>query len=270
MLPILIKIGPITIHTYGFLFAIGVLLGIILSTYLAKKEGINKDDFSNLLFYTLLIALLGAKLLLVITNLSFYLKRPSELKFLLTSGGTFYGGLIGGILFAIFYIKKKKLDYRVIGDITGPSIALGHFFGRLGCFSAGCCYGRFAGESPLAVKFPNLHQQTGVPTNTPIYPTQLMEAILNLLNFIILFFIYKKRKFKGQIFLMYIFNYSIIRFIVEYFRGDPDRGYIFGNYTHPFSSLSVPQFISIIGIISVSIFYPIFKRKGEKEKESNS
>lgn len=268
MFPVLIKIGPITIHTYGFLFALGILSGILLSLRLAKKQNLDAKTIADLLFYIILIALLGAKFFLFLTEIKFYLKNPGQLKYLITSGGTFYGGLAFAIIFAIWYIKKHRLSFRVIGDITGPAIALGHFFGRLGCFSAGCCYGRPAGNSFLGIKFSSqyAHTHTGVPLNSAIYPTQLMEAVLNLLNFIILIFVFHRKKFNGQIFVLYIFNYSLIRFVVEYFRGDADRGYLFGGVNHPFTSLSVPQLISIIGIIIAVVLYFIFKKKGVTEK----
>ena len=267
MLPVLIKIGPLTIHTYGFLFAVGVLSGILLSLRLAKKENIDSKIMVDLLFYIILIALLGAKIFLFVTEIKFYLKHPGQIKNLITSGGTFYGGLIFAIIFAIWYIKKHNLNYKKIGDIISPSIALGHFFGRLGCFSAGCCYGRSAIDSFLGITFTNsyAHNHTGVPLNTSIYPTQLMEAILNLLNFVFLLIILKKKKFEGQVFALYILNYSIIRLFIEFFRGDPDRGYIFGGINHPFTSLSVPQLFSIAGIVIALILYRIYKKKGAQK-----
>ncbi len=267
MHPILIKIGPITIYTYGFFFALGILSGFMLSLKLIKREHLDKRKISDLIFYSILIALIGAKLSLFLLEIKYYLKYTSEIKYLLTSGGTFYGGLIFGLFFAFWYIRKHKLNYKAILDISGPSIALGHFFGRLGCFFAGCCFGRPAGDSIIGVIFKNTfaHNHTGVPINISIYPTQLMEAALNLLNFIILLFAFKKKKFEGQIFVMYIFNYSIIRFFVEYFRGDLDRGYIFGGVSHAFTSLSIPQFISIIGIIFSFILYFKFKKKSDKK-----
>ena len=104
-----------------------------------------------------------------------------------------------------------------------------------------------------------------MPLYIPLYPTQLMEAALNLLNFLFLITLYKKRKFKGQVIAVYILNYSVIRFFVEYFRGDPDRGYIFGGMEHPLASLSSPQLISIIGVITALALLKGFKKKGEQE-----
>lgn len=269
MHPILIKIGPITIHTYGFLLALGVLAAIILIQILGKKENLNKEILINLIFYTFLIGLLGAKLFLFITEMKFYLQNPGEIKNLITSAGVFYGGLICGALFAAWYIKKHKLVFRQLADIMSPAVALAHFFGRMGCFSAGCCWGRSAEGCAIAVQFTDSRATTGVPLHTPLYPTQLIEAILNLLNFILLFILYKKRKFTGQIFAVYIFNYSLIRFFLEYFRGDPDRGYVFGGMEQPFTSLSVPQLISIVGFILAIILYRVFKKKAAAEEVKN-
>ncbi len=155
-------------------------------------------------------------------------------------------------MFAVWFIRRHHLSYRQLGDIAAPALALGHFFGRLGCFAAGCCWGREAVHFPLAVTFTSLKANalTGVPLYIPLYPTQLMEAALNLVNFLFLMHLYKKRKFRGQVIALYILNYSVIRFFVEYFRGDPDRGYVFGGMEHPWSSLSSPQLISIIGVIT--------------------
>jgi phosphatidylglycerol---prolipoprotein diacylglyceryl transferase len=262
MHPILVKLGPITIHTYGFMLALGVLSALGLSTWLGKKENLETKTIFDFIFYTLLIGLLGAKLFLFVTDFGYYTRSWSNLKSLLFSGGTFYGGLIFGGLFAIWFLRKHRVNFRVMGDIVGPSMALAHFFGRMGCFFAGCCWGREADSCSIAVQFTSSQTTTGVPHHIPLYPTQLMEAGLNLLNFLFLILFYRKKKFAGQIFVLYIFNYSIIRFFVEFFRGDFDRGYIFGGMAHPFTSLSVPQLISILGVIIAIILYIRF-RKGK-------
>jgi len=267
MHPILIQIGPLTIASYGFLFAFGVLLGVLLCFRLAKKENLDLAVFADFVFYVMLLSLLGAKLWLLATNIGYYLKFPGEIKYLLTSGGTFYGGLIFGAVFAVWFIRRHRLSYRQLGDIAAPALALGHFFGRLGCFAAGCCWGREAAHFPLAVTFSSLkaNELTGVPLYIPLYPTQLLEAALNLGNFLFLMALYRKRKFKGQVIAVYILNYSLIRFAIEYFRGDPDRGYIFGGMDHPLTSLSSPQLISIAGFVTALLLLRGFKKKGERE-----
>ncbi|MCP4153778.1 MAG: prolipoprotein diacylglyceryl transferase [bacterium] len=263
MHPILIKIGPFTIHMYGFMLALGVLAAIGLSTWLAKKNGLDHKLLADFYFFTILLGLLGAKIFLFVTELDYYLEVPSRMKDLLTSGGTFYGGLIFGALFAAWFIRKHNLNFRKMGDIIGPAIALAHFFGRMGCFFAGCCWGRDAHGCPIGVEFTNPQATTGVPQHQSLFPTQLTEAILNLMNFALLMVFLKKKKFDGQIFVMYIFNYSLIRFFMEYFRGDDDRGYIFGGYDHSFTSFSVPQLISVIGVIVAFVLYKNFKKKGD-------
>ena len=141
MHPILVKIGPVTIHTYGFMLAIGVLCAIGLSTRLAKKEKLETKIIFDFIFYTLLIGLVGAKLFLLVTDFGFYTRSFSNFKSLLFSGGTFFGGLIFGVLFAAWFLRKHKMNFKVVADIIAPAVALAHFFGRMGCFFAGCCWG---------------------------------------------------------------------------------------------------------------------------------
>jgi len=270
MFPVLLKIGPITIPTYGFLLATGVLIAIILSIHFAKKKELDIKVFSDFMFYTLISGLLGSKLFLVLQNTDFYFSSLKNFKNILFEGGVFYGGIIFGGLFALWFIRKHKLNFKIIGDIVAPTIALGHFFGRLGCYSAGCCYGAVTKTCKIAVTFPKTN--TLIPHADqllPRYPVQLFEAFLNLANFIVLFSIYKykKNKFDGQIFILYIFNYSVIRFFVEYFRGDADRGYLIGGLSHPLSSISTSQFISIVGfILSIVLFIITKKKSGKKNK----
>lgn len=266
MHPILVKIGPVTIHTYGFLLALGVVCGIGLSLILAKKENLDKKVLADFLFYAILVGLVGAKVWYFFTEFGYYLKNPGEIPSLITSAGTFQGGIIFAILFVAWYVRKHNLDFKVIGDVLAPAVALAHFFGRMGCFSAGCCWGREAHDSSIALKFTSPETSTGVPHGVPLYPTQLIEAILNLLNFIILLLVFRKKKFNGQVFVLYIFNYSIIRFFVEFFRGDDGRGYIFGGTEHPFTSLSVPQLVSIAAIIVAIMLYRRFKKAATEEE----
>lgn len=261
MHPILIKLGPLTIHTYGFFLALGVLSAIFLSLYLGKKEKLDTQVLADFSFYTILIGLLGAKLFLFVTEWKYYTENPKQIPGLITSAGTFYGGLICGAIFVFWYVRKHKLNIRVIGDVMLPAVALAHFFGRMGCFMAGCCWGRVAENCAIAVTFTHPDTTTGVPHNIPLYPTQLLESILNLINFIVLMIFFNKKKFQGQIMAIYVFNYSLIRFIIEFFRGDDDRGYVFGGLSHPFTSLSVPQLISIIGIIMAITMYTVFRKK---------
>jgi len=262
MHPVLIRIGPLAIHTYGLLLAIGVLLAFIFIYRQSKKYGLPPNKILDLAFYTTIIALIGAKIFLFIGNFSYYLQYPKEIISMARSGGVFQGGLIFGFLFAIWYLKKHKLPPWKVGDIVAPALALAHAIGRLGCFSAGCCFGR-ACSLPWGITFKSeyAHNLTGIPIDYPIHPTQLYEATLNFLNFLVLFFILGRKRFDGQVFSLYLINYSIIRYFVEFYRGDhPAKAYLIQS-SSPYTSLSIFQLICIITFIAGIILYVLLRKK---------
>lgn len=262
MFPILLKIGPLTIHTYGFLMAVGVALGLWFIYVQAKKAGLDANRVMDAAFYTIIVSLIGAKVLLFVSNISYYVSYPKELFSLARSGGVFQGGLLFGTVYALWYFHRKKIPTWRTADIIGPALAMGHGFGRIGCFSAGCCYGREC-AAPWAVTFNNQYagQLTGVKLGTPLHPVQLYEAALNFLNFAVLFVILKKKKFDGQVFAFYIFNYSIIRFITEYFRGDHGDNVYFIRGATPLSSLSYPQLFCVLGLIGGAVLFVVLRRR---------
>jgi len=263
MFPILVKIGPLTIHTYGFLMAVGVAFALWFIYRQAKKTGLDADRIMDASFYTIIVALIGAKLILFLSNISYYTAFPKELLSLAQSGGVFQGGLTFGLVFALWYFHRRKIPTWKTADVIGPALALGHGFGRIGCFSAGCCYGREC-AAPWAVTFTSKYasQLTGVHIDVPLHPVQLYEAALNFVNFVVLYFILKKKKFDGQVFAFYIINYSVIRFFTEYFRGDHgDKAYFLRGAT-ALASLSYPQLYCALGLIAGIGFYIIMKRRG--------
>jgi len=262
MFPILVKIGPLTVHTYGFMMAIGVAFGLWFLFVQAKKQELEASRLIDMAFYTIIISLIGAKLILLIGNFSYYTKYPSELLSLARSGGVFQGGFTFGFLFALWYLHKHRIPTWKTADIIGPALALGHGFGRIGCFSAGCCFGRESAV-PWGVAFHNeyAHNLTGIPLETLLHPTQLYESILNFANFLILFFILKKKRFDGQVFPFYIINYSIIRYFVEFYRGDhPDKAILIQNPS-PYLSLSLPQLFCVLGFIGGFVLFFILKKR---------
>jgi len=260
--PILLKIGPLTIHTYGFFMALGVAAGLWFVYVQGKKAGFDPNQLIDAAFWIILVSLIGAKLFLLFGHFSFYIHNPSELISLARSGGVFQGGLTFGVIFAILYFRKKKISLWPVSDLIAPAIALGHGFGRLGCFSAGCCYGRTC-SLPWGTVFKNTyaHELTGIPLNVPLHPVQLYEAVLNFLNFLVLLAIYKKKKFNGQVFCFYIMNYSVIRFFTEYFRGDHDPGTYLILGESALTSLSLSQLYCLIGLAAGLALYLILKQR---------
>lgn len=263
MYPILLKIGPITIHTYGFMMAAGVAFALWFLFIQAKKYDLPGSRMIDMAFYTIIISLIGAKLILFVGNFSYYMRYWRELLSLARSGGVFQGGLTFGIIFALWYFRKHRIPTWKAADIVGPALALGHGFGRIGCFSAGCCYGTQC-SLPWGVIFKNKYagDLTGIPLGIPLHPTQLYESALNFLNFFVLFLILRKKRFDGQVFSFYIINYSIIRYFVEFYRGDhPEKAFILRNPS-PYLSFSVPQLFCVLGLIAgVALFLILRKRK---------
>lgn len=252
MYPILFKIGPFTIYTYGVLAATGFLLGLVLALWQGRKEGIPSNKIVDLGFYTLLFALVGSRLFFVLLNAEYYLKHPLDIFKIWEGGLVFYGGLLFTIPIVLWYVRKHALGIWSTADLFAPSIAIGHSIGRLGCFSAGCCYGKPAEGLPWAVTFtdPQSLAQIGIP----LHPTQLYESLGEFINFFILITLRRYKSFNGQLFFTYLLLYSVLRFIVEFFRGDVGRGYIT-------SFISVPQAMSIVIFLVSVAGLIVLKRK---------
>jgi phosphatidylglycerol:prolipoprotein diacylglycerol transferase len=142
MHPILLKLGPVTVHSYGFFMAVGVAVALWFLTSQGKRQGLDAAKLLDAAFFIIIVSLVGAKLILLLGDVSFYLKNPKQLLWIARSGGVFQGGLAFGILFALWYFRRKKIPTWKVADLAAPAVALGHGFGRIGCFMAGCCYGR--------------------------------------------------------------------------------------------------------------------------------
>lgn len=246
MFPILIKLGPLTIRTYGFFVAVGLFVALQYILYKSKKEGIPEDAMFDLTLYSIVGGLIGARLTYVAFNFNLYSKNLWDILKIWEGGLVFYGGFIIGTISGLLYIfYHKELKIWTIADILAPAISIGHFFGRIGCFFAGCCYGKPT-DLPWAVVFKN--PQCLAPINVPIHPVQLYEAFLNLVIFIILVAYDRKKHPTGLVFALYLFLYALVRFMLEFLRGDDRGGFFIG--------LSPSQLLAIIAIItSVIIFY---------------
>lgn len=248
MHPVLIRIGPVTLHSYGLLVAAGFLVGLVLAVRQAKKEGIPSERILDIGFYVLLSAIVGSRLLFVALNAGYYLRNPLDIFKIWEGGLVFYGGLLLAVPVAMWYLKKHGLDVWKITDIFAPSMAIGHAIGRLGCYAAGCCYGKPAHDLPWAVTFtdPECLAKIGIP----LHPTQIYESLGEFLNFFILITLRKHQSFRGQLFWTYILLYSVLRFGVEFFRGDEVRGFI------------VPHFSVSQGISVLTAVIALFMMKG--------
>lgn len=247
MFPKLISFNGFFIPTYGFLVLIGIIFSLLIGKKIAKKEGLDPNKIIDMAISIIIFSFIGSKIFLIFTDFS-YLKSLKNFIWLLRSGGVFFGGLIAGVLTAFYYLKKYNLPLWKVSDIFGIGIPFAHFFGRIGCFSAGCCWGKPC-SLPWGVVFKNEFsgEYMGVPLNVKIHPTQLYEAFFLFFLFLFLFFyLYKKRKFYGQIFLSYIILYSFFRFFIEFLRDDP-RGY--------FLIFSTSQWISIFAFFTSIFFY---------------
>ncbi len=254
MHPDLFRIGPITIHTYGVMVAIGFLLGMGLALRQARKEGIPSERISDLSFYLLLAAIIGSRVFYILLNPGPYIKNPLAIFKIWEGGLVFYGGLIFAVITGMIYIKRHGLHLWQIADIFAPSIAIGHAIGRLGCFFAGCCHGRPA-EVPWAVTFTDPHSLA--PLGIPLHPTQLYESAGEFVIFLILILLRKRQAFRGELFWTYVMLYSILRFFVEFFRGDAARGMLA-------EGLSLAQAISVI-MFFIAIGFMTFLRSRGRE-----
>src|ERR1700724_1270688 len=177
MYPRLLELGPITVYTYGVLLAAAYLLGLKLAMVRAKARKLDHTRALDLGIYIIISALLGAKLLLLVTDWRTFTSSPGQLLTLLRSGGVFYGGLIVAVAVSLWYIRRVGLPLWTTCDVFAPGIALGHVIGRLGWLFAGCCYGKPT-SLPWGITFtdPFAAANVGPPLNTPLHPTQLYEA----------------------------------------------------------------------------------------------
>ena len=259
MYPELIRIGSFPINTYGVFLAIAFLAAILITVKLAERDGLPRQRIYDLCLWMLLASLVGSKILMLFTEPE-YRENPLQLLSLdfLRSGGVFYGGLLGAIIAGYLLIRHYKLPWWTTADACAPGIAIGNFFGRQGCFAAGCCWGEPT-TLPWGVKFSELgHQITGVPTDTYLHPTQLYESFAMLLVFFFLLWLHKRKRFSGQVILTYALLYSVIRFAIEFVRADP-RGDILGLTT--LTGLSTSQMISLVVGVSALILLILRRRR---------
>jgi phosphatidylglycerol:prolipoprotein diacylglycerol transferase len=250
MLPELFHLGDFSMPTYGVLFAVGIMLGLWVSARNSDRLGIGAQKARNLGALVAFGGIVGAKVLAILNSWNYYAVHPRELFGLATlqAGGVFLGGLVGALLAGAWYLRRNGMPALLTADAFAPGIALGHAVGRIGCFAAGCCWGK-ATDSFWGVSFHNplAHEWSGTPLGVPLVPTQVVESLIEFVNFFVLSWLFRRRKFPGQVICVYFLLYGLARYGVEYFRGDPGRGSVFGGI------MSGTQLISIL-LMAVGTF----------------
>lgn len=245
MKPVLFEIFGLKIYGYGAMIALGILAAVTLLDKRSKKIGYNEDHIFNMSIVGIIGGILGGKLLYIIVDIKYIIENPEILKDL-GNGFVIYGAIIGGALAIYLYCKKKNWDVLKMFDLVIPSVALAQGFGRIGCFLAGCCYGKPT-KLPIGVVFAN---SPFAPSNVHLHPTQIYSSIFDfLLAFFLLWYSRKSEK-AGKTFSLYVIIYGVGRIIVEFLRGDP-RGNVF--------ILSTSQFISVFSIIAGILLFNIDK-----------
>ncbi len=242
-----IAFGPI--HWYGVMVALGFMAGLWTASLRAPLSGVNSEKVVDLGPWLIVGTIIGARTLYVISYWQeSFAGRPFIDVFKVWQGGlVFYGGLIGATAAGMLYLRIHKMPIWKTADVVAPSIALGYVFGRIGCLLNGCCYGR-ACDLPWAISFPAenpLH-----PPTYPVHPTQIYESLLNLGLYGALAWLYRHKKFDGQVFGAYLISYAFLRSFVELFRGDyGERQHFFGTWVTPAHLVSIVTLIAGIALI---------------------
>jgi len=239
-----------TLHTYGVLLAIAFLAGLWVASRQARKAGLDSTRVTDMAVWVLIAGLLGAKVLLVLVDWRYFSTSPAELWTLFKSW---------------WYIRRHKLQGWAVVDVLAPGVITGQAIGRLGCFAAGCCWGKPA-QVPWAVTFTDVYsaRAVGTPLDTPLHPSQIYESVAAFLILGFLLWLAPRKKFNGQVMLAYVTLYSATRFVLEFWRGDPDRGTWFNG------ALSTSQVIAIALILGAAILAPRLMRTQRVETPAST
>lgn len=245
MHPILFSIGNFSIYSYGVMMALAFIAGILLARRRAPKDEIDPDTILDIGLYILIAGIVGARLLHVLVNLSYYVRSPLEILMLHHGGLIFYGGAIAALLTSYLFLKRRRISILLMGDCIVPYLALGQAIGRVGCFLNGCCFGRPT-TLPWGILFP--------ASSLNLHPAPIYLSLNGILIFLILDFIRERKGFTGQVFLCYFILYSFTRFLIEFMRGDTPA-VIFG-------VLTLSQVLSVVIFALSIIVYKKLSKNG--------
>ena len=237
--PIAFRLGPLAIHWYGVMVALAFLAGLWAASRRGLRDGIAAEKTVDLGPWLIVGAIIGARTLYVISYWDEFFKgKPIEEVFMVWKGGlVYYGGLMGAALACVLYARRKRLALWKVADMLAPSIALGYVFGRIGCLLNGCCYGR-ACHLPWGIRFPEGNPLN--PPTFPVHPTEVYDSLLSLGLYGLLAWLYRRKKFDGQVFGVYLVSYALLRSFVELFRGDyPEYQHYLGGWATPAHLVSI-------------------------------
>ncbi len=220
MYPILFKIGPLSVHAYGFAIAVAFLVGILISLRYAKKEGIKADQILDLAVYVIIAAIIGSRFLYVIGQWDQYKDHPGEIFMVQRGGLVFLGGLVLAVLVVVWHARRKGIPILKLLDALTPGTAIGYAITRIGCFLNGCCFG-LPTELPWGMVFPPASLAHLYFPDQHIHPTQLYASASMLLAFVILLVLYRRKRFDGHVFYWGLILYSAYRFLIEFIRFSP-------------------------------------------------
>jgi len=288
--PVFVRIGGYDIAWYGLLTSMGVLVGVLVAIRRGKTVSLPPDLILDLAFYSVIIGFIGSRVFFILGDLRGFLAAPKDYIFT-RQGYVFFGGLIVALAFAVWYLRRKRCDLWQVADVMAPSIALGHMFGRVGCFFSGCCYGRICppGWEAWGWSFPKVtdpdtgevmfsfayisHVERGLigpdaRSSLPIFPVQLYEAAALFLIFLGLTWLWRRRRFRGQLFAAYLAAYGTVRFLVEFLRGDYDERILVGLLQRG----QLSQIASLLALgVAVTLWWRLRHRPlGEAIRESPS
>jgi phosphatidylglycerol:prolipoprotein diacylglycerol transferase len=230
----------------------------MVAVRLGKSEGINPQQVMDMGFIVILSGIIGSRVVYVFMNFSYYRYQPVEIFKIWQGGLVFSGAIIGVVLAAVWYAKHHKLPLWKLCDIWAPAAVIGQSIGRIGCFMAGCCYGK-----PTNLKWGVVftHPKSLAPLNVPLHPTQIYSSISSLIIFLILLLLYSKKKFEGQVFLWFLILHSTVRLFLERFRGD-DRGMVFC------STMTTTQFVAILILVAAVVTLIVVKARESRESHT--
>ena len=246
----LFHIGRFTVHGYGLMIGLGIVASLMLSWRRAKPRGIPEDAVSALTILAVVIGFVGAKIFFILTHWSMFAADP--LGTLGSEGFVVYGGILFGFLAALIYCRRRRESFFLWADILLPGVAAAQALGRVGCFLAGCCYGKPT-ASRFGVVFP---QGSFAPAGIPLWPTQLFSAAGDLLLCLFLLYIDRRPHREGHLAVWYLLLYGVGRFAVEFLRNDV-RGSV--------GALSASQFLSLFSAAGALLLSALLRRRRKNE-----